>query len=556
MSARRLGAGIAGAAALIAVVTAVARVVGFGRWLAQSAAVGQTCVGTAYATANQLPNVLYEVVAGGALAAAVVPLLAGPLARGAQGRADVDRIASALLTWTVLVLLPCALALALAARPLVAWLVEDRSCEGLSALAVRMLVVFAPQVVLYGVGVVLTGVLQAHRRFAWPAVAPLASSLVVVASYAGFAAAADGRQQDPSRLSAVAEGWLAWGTTAGVAALTLPLLVPVVRSGVRLRPTLRFPGGVARRARVLAAAGVVTLAAQQVSVLTVLWLTGSTGPVGSLNVVQYTQAVFLLPFAVLAVPLATAAFPRLAERAATGDREGFARTAAGTTRAVLLVGLLGSAVLAGVAGPVEATFAGIDASGAAPAMAPALVAIAPALVGMALVAHLGRALNALERSRRAAAATSVGWLVVAVGSVVAAGALPAADTVVAVSLGTTVGMSLAGALLVAAVRSAAGPGATAGLLRSAAAGTLSAVVAALAGSLTAGSLLAVGGRGVPVAVGSGLAAGAVVLAVLGAGVALLDRSTVVSAMALLRGRRVPAPTPGHAGTTPFSGSST
>ena len=46
-----------------------------------------------------------------------------------------------------------------------------------------MLVVFAPQVVLYGVGIVLTGVLQAHRRFAGPALAPLLSSVVVIAAY-------------------------------------------------------------------------------------------------------------------------------------------------------------------------------------------------------------------------------------------------------------------------------------------------------------------------------------------------------------------------------------
>ncbi len=42
-----------------------------------------------------------------------------------------------------------------------------------------MLRVFAPQLPLYGVGIVLTGVLQAHRRFAWPVLAPLLSSVVV-----------------------------------------------------------------------------------------------------------------------------------------------------------------------------------------------------------------------------------------------------------------------------------------------------------------------------------------------------------------------------------------
>src|SRR3712207_6947353 len=54
-------------------------------------------------------------------------------------------------------------------------------------LAARFLLVFAPQVVLYGIGIVLTGVLQAHRRFAGPAIAPLLSSVVVAGAYLLFA---------------------------------------------------------------------------------------------------------------------------------------------------------------------------------------------------------------------------------------------------------------------------------------------------------------------------------------------------------------------------------
>ena len=46
-----------------------------------------------------------------------------------------------------------------------------------------MLRVFAPQLPLYGIGIVLTGVLQAHHRFAWPVIAPLLSSVTVMAAY-------------------------------------------------------------------------------------------------------------------------------------------------------------------------------------------------------------------------------------------------------------------------------------------------------------------------------------------------------------------------------------
>src|SRR5690625_6648429 len=54
-------------------------------------------------------------------------------------------------------------------------------------LVARFLVVFAPQVVIYGIGIVVTGVLQAHKRFFWPVFAPILSSVVVIAAYLVFA---------------------------------------------------------------------------------------------------------------------------------------------------------------------------------------------------------------------------------------------------------------------------------------------------------------------------------------------------------------------------------
>ncbi len=103
-------------------------------------------------------------------------------ARGAR------RIASALLTWTVLLLVPVSAALALAAHPIVSALLSGApGCPRgpLAGVGARMLIVFAPQVLLYGLAVVLYGILQSHRRFGAPALAPLLSSLVVIGAYAG-----------------------------------------------------------------------------------------------------------------------------------------------------------------------------------------------------------------------------------------------------------------------------------------------------------------------------------------------------------------------------------
>ena len=532
---QKVAGGIVGGVALVAVVTLVSRAVGFGRWLVFSGTVHAECVGTAYATANQLPNVLYEVVAGGALTAAVVPLLARPLAVG--DRATADRTASALLTWAVVLLLPAALLLGLLAGPLVAATLGGEQCTGQATLAARMLVVFAPQVVLYGVGVVLTGVLQAHRRFLWPALAPLLSSLVVVAAYAAFAALAQGRQDDAVSVPASATAVLTWGTTAGVAVLTLPLLVPVLRGGTRLRPTLSFPDGVAGRAAALAGAGVAALLAQQVAVVVTMTLANRTGTAGSWPIYQYVHAVYLLPYSVLAVPLATVAFPRLAEHAATGAGASFARTSAETTRAVVLVALAGAGVLAAAAPAVTAVFSALERAEVS-VMTPALAAISAGLVGFALVAHVGRALNALHRPRAAAAATAAGWLAVAgVSTVLALLVTDPRATVVALALGNSAGMLLAGLLLLLALARTAGRASVAGVPRTALVGATATAAGAVAGRVTVDTLLTAldpGWAGAPVA---GLVGAGVTIAALAAGVAAGDRATAVRALAVVRSRQ-------------------
>ena len=82
------------------------------------------------------------------------------------------------------------------------------------AVGTRMLVVFAPQIPLYGIAVVLYGVLQAHRRFTGPALAPLVSSVVVICAYLVFVPLS-GEITDPGAVPRPAELALSVGTDAG-----------------------------------------------------------------------------------------------------------------------------------------------------------------------------------------------------------------------------------------------------------------------------------------------------------------------------------------------------
>ncbi|MGY2081033.1 murein biosynthesis integral membrane protein MurJ [Modestobacter sp. SYSU DS0657] len=534
MNARRVASGVAGAALLISALTLLARMAGFGRTVVFTNAVGANSTADTYVAANNVPNIVFEVVAGGALASLVVPMLAGGIAAG--DREQVRRTAGALLGWSLLVLVPLAGLLALLARPVAAVLLGgDAGDPAKVDLAARFLLVFAPQVVLYGVAVVLTGVLQAHRRFAGPAVAPLLSTLVVACTYLLFAGLGGSRTVEG--LSTTAELVLGVGTTLGVAALAGCLLVPLRGLGLRLRPSLRFPVGAAPRVRRLALAGVLTLAGQQLVAVVAIRLANAGAPDGTQVAYFAGMTVFLLPWAALAVPVATSVYPGLTERAAAGDEEGYRRTLAPAVVLTVVASAVAAAGLVAVSGPVARVFLAVpDDEGTAAALQSAIVAFAPGLVGYGLVALLSRALYARGLWRAPTVCVAGGWLVAVVADLVLSAALPSGDRALALAAGHTVGVTVAGLALLVVIGRLAGAGALEGVVHAGGAAVAAAVLGGAAGLATARLLGADPvPDGVPAALGSGVVAGAVVLLVAGAVMMGTARRPLLAAVAGLRG---------------------
>jgi putative peptidoglycan lipid II flippase len=522
---------IARAAALIAVLTLASRVAGFARTLVLGGTVGYTHLADVYQTANSIPNIVFEIVAGGVLAALVVPLLAGDLDRADKAAAGAT--ASALLTWVLVVLVPVAVLVAALADPVMWLLAPGRSAAERGAGA-GMLRVFAPQLPLYGVGIVLTGVLQAHRRFAWPVLAPLLSSLTVIGAYLTYGAVAP-HQPDLPAVGAGPRMVLAAGTTLGVVVLSLCLVPPVRRLGLPWRPTLRLAPAPRRAVRGLVGVGVLTVAAQQLTTaLTIALVNWRTGG-GAL--VRFTQAqtVYLLPWAVLAVPVATSVYPALAGAAAAGDGDRFGRSLAGATRAVLLLSGLGAAGLAALAWPAAWVYARAAHQPAqASGLAAGIIAFAPGLLGYGLFALHSRALYASGHTRAAAQATVAGWGAVVALSVGLALSLPVAHRVPAVAAANSAGMLLLGVVLVIQVRRCHGAGALAGAGRAGGAALLAGTLSALAGIAVRAAVPPARGW-VPV-FGAALLSGAAAAVVFGGVAVLVDRPDAAALLARVRAR--------------------
>ena len=319
------------AARIMGAATAVSRILGFGRVLVIAAVLGTTDLGNTFSASNSVSNVLFDLLAAGALSAVLVPAFVELLERhrSATGDDTAEDLAGALLGWSLLVLGPICLAGVLAAPALARLLTAGTADPGVAAaqrhLATFLLRLFVPQVLLYAVGAVTTAVLHAKRRFTVTAVAPIGNTVMMVLALGVFRAlhgpgAAGFDLTLAERLALGAAG------TLGVAAFVAIPAVALRRTGFRLRIRVRRPSAVAGLGRAVRLSGWAGVQHAGTAVLLAAALLVGMGVPGGVVAYQVAFACFLVPYAVLALPLITAVLPELAGEAARGDGAAFGRS--------------------------------------------------------------------------------------------------------------------------------------------------------------------------------------------------------------------------------------
>lgn len=463
---------------------------GFVRTLVLTSVLGISFLGNTYAIANGIPNVVFEIVAGGAVAAFLLPALALPVSSG--NKESAQQIANSVLNVGLLVVTPLVLAGFFLRGPLMHLLTAAVSDPALrlaqQKIGSALLMMFLPQIWLYTIGVVLTAVLHAHGKFVAPAVAPLLSSLTVTAAYLLYGLVEAPGAQDLD-VSAAGLLLLGLGTTAGVAALSFSQLPAVRRLGLHYRPVLRIPGEAKSKLRSLAVPAVTTVGGQQLLMAVVLVLANRVQ--GGVVAYQLAFSVLLVFWAVLPLPVATTTFPDLASAVSNGDMSRFAHRSSQAIRLVILIAFGSAAVMAAIAGPAAGAALGLGAGGPAGSqvmLAWTLAAFAPGLVGYGVYALLSRAAFALGdgRSVGQAAATAFG-LGIALDLAVA-GIVNGRYLIPALAAGFSAGILAGTGWLLVRYKREAGAQSVSGTGTSAAKAALSALAAAAAGLLVARAL--------------------------------------------------------------------
>jgi putative peptidoglycan lipid II flippase len=524
----KIASGIARGAFVVAGLTALSRVLGLLRTVVFARSVGAGCLGTAYVTANQVPNLIVELAIGGALSSAMVPVLA----RSAQAAAtdphakkQVEQISSALLTWSVIILLPVTLIITATAGPIAELLNPvnpNANCPHADMINATsfMLISFAPQILLYGFSVVLFGLLQAYRKFGTVSLAPVIGNVVVISAYLLFASLDRGASLARTPLTAMLV--LSIGTTMNIGMLVFVPIPTTWRLRLRWRLTLKFPPGVLRRASGLAGVGALEFVAADIYSVVTIDLANGHGITGALVLSNYGNLVFSAICSVLPLAITIAAFPVLS--ATDGDE--FDQTSAGSNRAVMLTACLSTAIMIAVTLPAAHVLT--KQQDQIDPLAQSFLFYAPGVVGFALVTNLSRVLFALNKLRWAAIGLVAQQLLPAALSFPLVLLTSPRLTVGALALASSVGQLVVCVPMVAATRRLRGPAAVEGLGHATLAGIAAAASGAAAGLLI--TLVLPEGRTV-FEIGTGFAATIVAIGVFGVVAYALDRGDTRVAIA-------------------------
>lgn len=317
-------ASVGSSAALISICTMISRALGFVRTWTMAFALGSTLLSSSYQVANNLPAQLYELVIGGILVTAFLPVYMS--VKKKLGDKASNDYASTLLTLVVL-LLAAMSALCIAFPSFFVYTQSFYSDQREMAQAVFFFQFFAIQIVFSGATAIISGLLNANRDYLWSAIAPAAQSVVVIASFVTYAALA------PSAPD-VALYVIAIGNPLGVFVALAIQLPALRRCGIRLHPHLNLRDPALRETLSLGVPALFVMACSFVVVSVqnaAAYSFADNGP----SILLYARQWFTLPYSFLAVPITTAMFTELADMQAEGNTQGVKRGIVSGTNQIL-----------------------------------------------------------------------------------------------------------------------------------------------------------------------------------------------------------------------------
>ena len=301
------GRSVARAAGLLGVLTFLSRILGLARDVGQAAVLGTGASADAFTIAFIIPNILRRLFGEATVASALVPTYTELLVKEGEKRAA--KLAGRILTFTGTDLVVIVILGMLLAPVLVdVFAAGFNDTPGKSELTAQLLRLLFPYILFVGLASVCMGILNSHRHFLAPALAPILFNLSALFG-----------------LFVLARAWMSnlpvWAYSPGILAggfLQLLVQVPFMkRRGISIRPDFNWRSPAMKRVLYLAVPALVGLFAAEVNIL-VDQLIASMLSGGSVAALSYGLRVTQVPQGIFAIALATALLPTLSRQTALG----------------------------------------------------------------------------------------------------------------------------------------------------------------------------------------------------------------------------------------------
>lgn len=338
----------------MAVGTLLSRITGVLRDIAMVAAVGTSVFSDAYSVANSLPNIIYILIAGGAINSVFIPVLVRRMQDDADnGKEYADRLLTLVMTVLAGIVL-----FAMLFAPLIIQLYSTSEWTGEDRRIATLLAYWClPQIFFYGVYTLASQVLNARNRFAMPMFAPIINNVVAIVT-AWLFIAFNHFVPTAQTVTLTQLALLGAGTTLGVVIQAVVLIPALRKAGYRYHPRFDFRGAGLGKTRDLAVWTIGFVAINQLSFLIISNLTTYANVIArdsGATAVGFTsyqkgQLMMMLPHAIITVSLITALLPRLSRHAHESDISKFGQHLIQTLRLVATF-IIPSAVFIVIAGP-------------------------------------------------------------------------------------------------------------------------------------------------------------------------------------------------------------
>jgi putative peptidoglycan lipid II flippase len=391
-------AGIGRASLFLASGTIVSRVLGFAKLIVLARAIGQFGPSTnAFTVANQLPNTVYVIVAGGVLTAVLVPQIVRSSLHRDGGAAYINKLIT-----VALVILGITTVAATLLAPFLTQLVGPGFGETSLALAIALSYWCIPQMFFYGLYTVLGEVLNARRSFGPYTWVPVLNNVVALAGLLAFIAlfgADPNGHRAASEFTPLMVAVLGGSATLGVVVQAVVLYYFWRRIGLSYRPDFAWRGvglGVAGKMASWTF-GMLILTTLAGIVETRVATIASDSDDASATVLSTAWLIFMLPHSVITVSVATAYFTRMSEHASVGKIGLVRDDASSAIRGTSLLMVLSTAVIAVCAYPFARVF--VESFGQVQSVASVIIAYILGLVAFGMLFVIQRAFYALGVTR-------------------------------------------------------------------------------------------------------------------------------------------------------------